>query len=64
MKNKFINYLDSNKLLDSMCYDSGTSICCYGNPDDYVQVTVRGYVKVYYKDDCYRHFSEMPEELQ
>lgn len=51
-------------VLDSMCYDSGTSICFYGTNDEYVEVAVQGYVGVFYKGEKYCHFSDMPEELQ
>ena len=61
--NEFEWYLDENEAQDSMCYDSGTQICSYGTEDNYVQVIIRGYVTVYYKDERYSHASEMPDEL-
>ena len=64
MKDNFVWNLDSDKVLDSMCYDSGEVICSYGTEDNYVQIVVRGFVKVFYKDETYRHFSDMPEDLQ
>jgi hypothetical protein len=64
MKDNFVWNLDSDKVLDSMCYDSGEVICSYGTEDNYIQIVVRGFVKVFYKDGDYRHFSDMPEDLQ
>lgn len=61
--NEFEWYLDENEAQDSMCYDSGTQICSYGTEDNYVNVVIRGYVNVDYKDDRYWHASEMPDEL-
>ena len=63
MKNTFKMNVQGN-MQDSMCYDSDTLICSYGTDNTYVAIAVRGCVKVYYKDECYYHFSEMPEELQ
>lgn len=62
-KDEFYMNIDSD-MEDSMCYDSGTQICSYGTDNEYIQIVVRGYVKVFYKDDVYRHFTDMPEELQ
>lgn len=64
MHNKNTFHMDDDKMLDSMCYDSGTIICSYGTEEEYVQVVVRGYVKVFYKDGVYKYFTNMPEELQ
>lgn len=61
--NTFEWYLDEDKAQDSMCYDSGTQICSYGNKDSHVNIVIRGYVTVDYKDERYRHASEMPDEL-
>ena len=63
MINKFEWYLPEHPAQDSMCYDSDTFICSYGTEDNYVQVVIRGYVTVYYKDDRYSHASDMPDEL-
>lgn len=49
---------------DSMCFDSGTSICEYVNDNDKVEIEVRGYVTVYFNNERYSHFSDMPKELQ
>lgn len=62
-KNEFKMYV-SSPVEDSMCYDSGEVICSYGTEEQFIQVVVRGDVRVYYKDGCYRHFTDMPEELQ
>ena len=62
-KNKFKWYLDEDQAQDSMCYDSGTQICSYGTEDNYVNVVIRGYVNVDYKNERYWHASEMPDEL-
>lgn len=53
-----------DKMLDSMAYDSGEIICSYGNDNEYIQIAIRGKVKVVYKDSVYRYFTNMPEELQ
>ena len=56
--------VELNKLPDSMCFDSGTNICHYENGNDTIGIDVRGYVTVYFEDEIYRHFSDMPKELQ
>lgn len=61
---KFEKFIDAEKLPDSMCLDSGTSICRYEDNGDTVEIEVRGYVKVEFKGYYYRHFSDMPLELQ
>ena len=60
----FKMYVDINKLPDSMCYDSNTTICTYTNENDRIDIEVRGYVKVLYNGEVYEHYSDMPEELQ
>lgn len=54
----------NEEMLDSMAYDSGEIICSYGDDKEYVQIAIRGDVKVYYKDEIYKYFTNMPEELQ
>ena len=61
---KFKMYVNTNKLPDSMCYDSNTTICTYTNENDRIDIEVRGYVKVLYNGEVYEHYSDMPEELQ
>ena len=56
--------VELNKLPDSMCFDSGTNICHYENGNDTIDIDVRGYVTVCFKDETYRHFTDMPKELQ
>lgn len=53
-----------DKLQDSMCFNSNTSICEYQDGTDKVEIEVRGYVTVDFDGDRYRHFSDMPKELQ
>lgn len=53
-----------DKLPDSMCYDSSTTICTYTNGSDRIDIEVRGYVTVWYNGQVYRHYSDMPKELQ
>lgn len=60
----FNMYVELNKLPDSMCFDSGTNICHYENGDDTIDIDVRGYVTVDFDGETYRHFSDMPKELQ
>ena len=60
----FEMYVKLNKLPDSMCFDSGTNICHYENGDDTIDIDVRGYVTVDSNEETYRHFSDMPKELQ
>lgn len=55
---------DEDKMLDSMAYDSGEIICSYGNDNEYIQIAIRGDVRVIYKDHVYKYFTNMPEELQ
>lgn len=52
------------KLPDSMCLDSNTYICEYEEGENKVEIIVRGYVTVYFKDEVYNRFSDMPQELQ
>ena len=56
--------VELNKLPDSMCFDSGINICHYEDRNDTIDIDVRGYVTVCYKNKIYRHFSDMPKELQ
>lgn len=51
-------------LPDSMCLDSGETICSYTDGDDKVEIEVRGYVTVDFNGERYRHYSDMPKELQ
>ena len=60
----FEMYVELNKLPDSMCFDSGTNICHYENGNDTIDIDVRGYVTVDFDGETYRHFSDMPKELQ
>ena len=60
----FKMYVELNKLPDSMCFDSGTNICHYEDGDDIIDIDVRGYVTVDFDEKTYRHFSDMPKELQ
>ena len=64
MEDTFQMLNDDDKMLDSMAYDSGELICSFGNDNDYVQIAIRGDVRVIYKDEIYKHFTNMPEELQ
>ena len=58
-------FIDNKGILpDSMCFDSGTTICRYKEGDDVVEVEVRGYVTVDFNGEEYRHYSDMPKELQ
>lgn len=52
------------KLPDSMCLDSGTSICRYQDGKDKVEIEVRSCVTVYFKGEIFRYYSDMPKELQ
>lgn len=56
--------IDLEKLPDSMCLDSATHICEYHDGKDKVEIDVRGYVTVYFNGEVYRHYSDMPTELQ
>ena len=57
--------IELNKLPDSMCLNSGTYICHYEDGDDTIDIDVRGHVTVGFKEEeTYRHFTDMPEELQ
>ena len=49
---------------DSMCLDSGETICSYTEGKDEVVIEVRGYVTVDFNGERYRHYSDMPEELK
>lgn len=60
----FKMYVNTNKLPDSMCHDSGTTICTYTNGSDRIDIEVRGHVKVWYNGEVYKHYSDMPEKLQ
>lgn len=51
-------------LPDSMCLDSGETICSYTEGNDKVEIEVRGYVTVYFNEERYRCYSDMPRELQ
>lgn len=59
---------DLSKFKDSMLFDSGTIIatieCEYNEHIVQMDLKVCGYVKVYYKGDCYRYPSEFPQELK
>ena len=57
-------HTDLKTLPDSMCLDSGELICSYINGDDKVEIEVRGYVTVDFDGERYRHYSDMPKELQ
>lgn len=61
---KFEKFIDVEKLPDSMCFDSCTDICHYEDGDDTIDIVVRGYVNVEYNGETYRHYSDMPKELQ
>ena len=56
--------VELDKLPDSMCFDSGINICHYEDGNDTIDIDVRGYVTVYFNDEEYRHFTDMPKELQ
>lgn len=60
----FEMHIELDKLPDSMCLDSGTDICHYKDGNDTIDIEVRGYVTVYFEDEKYRHFTDMPKELQ
>lgn len=60
----FTMYEKIDKLPDSMCFDSGTEICHYEDGNDTVDIEVRGYVTVYFENETYRHFTDMPKKLQ
>lgn len=51
-------------LPDSMCFDSGTNICHYTDGNNTIDIDVRGYVTVDFENERYKHFSDMPIELQ
>ena len=55
---------DLTILPDSMCLDSGESICSYTDGNDKVEIEVRGYVTVDFDGERYRHYSDMSKELQ
>ena len=52
---------------DSMCYDSGTYFLIAKIKTDTCDINVciraQGHVKVYYKDNMYKHANQMPQEL-
>ena len=56
--------VELNKLPDSMCFDSGINICHYEDGNDAIDIDVRGHVNVGFEGETYRHFSDMPTELQ
>lgn len=56
-------FIDKN-LPDSMCLDSGINICQYEEDGNTVEITVRGYVTVDFNGNRYKHYSDMPKELQ
>lgn len=49
---------------DSMCMDSGELICTYKDENDTIEIETRGYVTVDFNEERYRHYSDMPSELQ
>lgn len=55
---------DLTILPDSMCLDSGEAICSYADGSDKVEIEVRGHVTVDFNGERYRHYSDMPTELQ
>ena len=63
-KRMFKMNVELEKLPDSMCFNSGTQICHYEDGKDTIDIDVRGYVTVDFKGETYRHFTDMPEELQ
>lgn len=56
--------VELNKLPDSMCLNSGTNICHYEDGNDTIDIDVRGYVTVDFEGATYRHYTDMPTELQ
>ena len=60
----FKMHTDLKTLPDSMCLDSGEIICYYTEGNDKVEIEVRGYVTVDFNEERYRHYSDMPKELQ
>ena len=60
----FKMYTDLKTLPDSMCLDSGEAICSYTEGNNKVEIEVRGYVTVDFNEERYRHYSDMPKELQ
>lgn len=60
----FKMYINSKTLPDSMCLDSGETICSYTSGEDKVEIEVRGCVTVDFNGERYRHYSDMPKELQ
>ena len=60
----FEMFVKLDKVPDSMCFDSYTHICHYEDGDDTIDIVVNGYVTVYFEDEKYRHFTDMPNELQ
>ena len=60
----FKMYTDLTILPDSMCLDSGEAICSYADGSDKVEIEVRGHVTVDFNGERYRHYSDMPKELQ
>lgn len=60
----FIMNIDFDKLPDSMRLNSGTHVCHYQDGNDTIDIDVRGHVTVDFDGETYRHFSDMPKELQ
>ena len=58
------NFRGLDRLPDSMCLDSGQTVCTFKDGEDEISIEVRGYVTVGYKGTIYSHFSEMPVELK
>lgn len=56
--------VDLKVLPDSMCMDSGELICTYKDGNDTIEIETRGYVTVDFNEERYRHYSDMPSELQ
>ena len=66
IKNIWINP-DWKTMGDSMCFDSGTTFLeatiSTDKGDIDVAIKAQGHVKVYYKDELYKHANQMPQEL-
>ena len=65
---KFECYEDPAKCVDSMLFDSGTTIAVLNYEDDEghdinISLEVQGEVKVIYKGNTYVYPSEFPKEL-
>lgn len=61
---KFNKFIDTERIPDSMCLDSGNHICHYENNGHTIDIEVHGIVDVEYEGESYKHFTDMPKKLQ